>query len=309
MRICSLAVALCLIAANVSPAQVPADGTLPPDLPAAAQTAYKQGVDFEQRGQFDSALDSFRSAGKQAGSSLACLEAAERVQLKMEKYKDAAATASAMATVAPDPQAKAHAGMLEGQALYREYFAYNLGEGAYEKNPKRASEALRQAEAALARGAAADPANEPVRMLHGRVLAALKRDEEASREFAACAAAPGASPAECARALRLSHNVASAREEPVPSFQVATLDGKTVSLDSLAGKVVLVDFWATWCTFCRRDSDYVQSMLDSFPDGRFVLLEVDVDENRDLWVDYVKENRLEGLQTRDAAKDMQSTLR
>ncbi len=107
---------------------------------------------------------------------------------------------------------------------------------------------------------------------------------------------------------RLSHNVASAREEPAPAFQIDTMDGKSVSLDSLAGKVVLVDFWATWCTYCRRDSDYVQSMLDSFPDGRFVLLEVDVDENRDQWLNYVKGNRLQGLQTRDASKDMQSAF-
>jgi thiol-disulfide isomerase/thioredoxin len=279
------------------------------DLPAAAQPAYKQGLDFEQRQQLASALDSLRAAQKQAGSSLTCLQAIERVQMEMEKYKDAAATAAKMASLAPTPQGKAAAEMLEGQALYRQSFAYTAGEGDYDKNPKKASDSLKQAEASLHQGAADDPSNEPLLMLHGRVLAALHEDEQASADFKACAAVPGTSAEECARALRLSGNVVSARDEPAPSFELKTLDGQTVSRDSLAGKVVLVDFWATWCPACRRDSDYIQSMIDTFPDPkRFVLLEVSVDENQDTWKNYVDENRLHGTQTRDTSKQLQSAF-
>jgi peroxiredoxin len=104
--------------------------------------------------------------------------------------------------------------------------------------------------------------------------------------------------------LHFSKDVSLARGEPAPAFEIETMDGKKVSLDSLAGKVVLLDFWATWCGYCERDSDYVQSMLDTFDDGRFVLLEVSVDENEDLWRNYVKGKRLHGLQTRDEKKDV-----
>lgn len=276
-----------------------------PDLPAAAQSAYKQGADYEQRQQFGSALDSYKAAQKQAGQSLDCLRAIQRAQMKMESYKDAAATSAKIASLTHDPKQKGGAEFLEGQALYRQSLAYTAGEGNYDKNPKRALESLKQAQEVLERGAADDPNNEPLLMLYGRILAAQHQDEEARREFTACAAMPGTSAAECARARRLSSNIDSARNEPVPPFELKTIDGETVTRDSLAGKVVLVDFWATWCPACRSDSGYVQSLLDSFHDGRFVLLEVDVDENRSAWVQYVNANQLKGTQIRDADKSAQ----
>lgn len=276
-----------------------------PDLPSAAQSSYKQGVDYEQRQQFGSALDSYKVAQKQAGQSLDCLRAIQRVQMKMESYKDAAATAAKIASLAHDPTQKAAAEFLEGQAFYRQSLAYTAGEGNYEKNLKRAAESLKQTQEVLARGAADDPNNEPLLMLYGRILAAQHQDEEARREFAACAALPGTNPSECARARRLSSDIDSARDEPVPPFELKTLSGEAVTRDSLAGKVVLVDFWATWCPACRSDSGYVQSLLDSFHDGRFVLLEVDVDENRSAWEQYINANQLKGTQTRDEDKSAQ----
>ncbi|HVG27261.1 MAG TPA: TlpA disulfide reductase family protein [Acidobacteriaceae bacterium] len=297
---------LLLIAASSGlRAQTPA---LPADLPAAAQSAYKQGLDFETRQQFDSALDSYKSAAKQCSPSLACMEAIVRVQMMMEHYKDAAATAAKLASSTSDPHAKAAAELLATQALFRQSFAYTEGEGAFDKNPKRALDSLRQAESVAAQGTADDPGNEPLRMLHARILAALHRDEDASREFKACAALPGTPPAECDRALRLASDVESGRSEPVPAFTLKTLDGQTVTRDSLAGKVVLIDFWATWCPACRRDSGYVQSLLDSFPDGRFVLLEVDIDESRDKWSTYVADHRLKGTQTRDDDRSVQGVF-
>ncbi len=275
------------------------------EMPAASQAAMAEGQKYEARKQLSAAADSYRAAAKAGGvGCVPCLLALGRVQAAMNLFKEAAASDTQAAAAEAAGQARARDEVLAGQALLAGYFAQRDGRDGVAKDPKRATGSLSAANAVLDRAIADDPANEPARMLRGRVLAAMRKDEDASREFAACAALPGTDADECARALRFSHNVAMAREEAAPGFTATTIDGKPVTLASLAGKVVLIDFWATWCKFCERDSDYVQSMMDSFDSSKFVLLEVSVDEDESLWRRYVKDKRLEGVQTRDEAKNI-----
>lgn len=278
----------------------------PPDIPTAAREAYKQGTDAQSRQELDVALERFQFALKQDGRCLDCMEAIANVQQAMGNDKAALSTASRMASAVSTPKSKARADMLAGHIYYDEYFAYTNGEGAFDQNPAKAQDALRRAELALARAVQEDPTNEPLVMLHGHLLAALKRDSDASAAFAACASMPGVSQTECARALRFSKNVGIARNEPAPPFEATTLDGKKISLDSLSGKIVLLDFWGTWCPVCRRDSDYVQSLRDSFPTDRFVMLEIDSGDSHAAWVNYLNENHLEGTQIQDETNQLQS---
>jgi thiol-disulfide isomerase/thioredoxin len=66
-----------------------------------------------------------------------------------------------------------------------------------------------------------------------------------------------------------------------PSYSATTLDGATVTAEQLRGKVVLVDFWATWCGPCK-DSLPVYSQLADTYDGKLVVLAVSVDGKREL---------------------------
>jgi thiol-disulfide isomerase/thioredoxin len=280
----------------------------PVDQPLVAPPAYQEGIEAEQKNELDIALIRFQKALSQAPNSPLCYEAVVRVQSQMGDDKAALATTAKMIAAAPDAHAKAHAEMLQANIYYRQFSAYSVGGGAYEKNPKRAEQSLQKSEDALQRAAAEDPSDEPLRMLHAHVLAGLHHDQDASREFEACAAIPGTSPTECARALKLAHSAELARLEPAPSFKATTLDGQPLSLDSLTGKVVLIDFWGSWCRFCVRDSDYVQSMLDSFDPKSFVLLEVDEGDSREAWLNYVKSNRLHGVQVHDTDTHLESVF-
>ena len=50
--------------------------------------------------------------------------------------------------------------------------------------------------------------------------------------------------------------------EPAPPYAAATLEGDTVSLESLRGSVVLLNFWATWCAPCRYETPFLQSLAE-----------------------------------------------
>ena len=280
-----------------------------PDIPAAARGAYQQGLDAQGRQELDVALERFQFALKQDSACLDCVEAIATVQQAMGNDKAALSTAAKMAAQASTPKSKARADMVTGRVYYEEYFAYTDGSGAFEKSPSRAQDALRHAEVAFGRAVREDPANEPLLMLHGHLLASLNRDSDASAAFAACAALPGVSQVECARAQRFSKNVSIAKNEPAPPFEATTLDGKKVSLDSLAGKIVLLDFWGTWCPVCRGDADYVQSLPDGFPKDRFVLLEIDSGDSHAAWVNYIDQHHLEGTQIQDDTSKLQSLFR
>lgn len=63
----------------------------------------------------------------------------------------------------------------------------------------------------------------------------------------------------------------------VPDFQVTTLDGGTLSNERLRGKVVLVNFWATWCPPCRLEMPGFQAVYDGRRDQGFVVLGISTD--------------------------------
>ncbi len=62
-----------------------------------------------------------------------------------------------------------------------------------------------------------------------------------------------------------------------PAYQVTTLDGGIIGADSLAGKVVLVNFWATWCPPCRVEMPLLEAMHRRHQDRGLVVLGLSVD--------------------------------
>ena len=70
--------------------------------------------------------------------------------------------------------------------------------------------------------------------------------------------------------------------EEAPNFSVEMFDGSTVSLAELRGKVVLLNFWATWCPPCREELTHVQEeIIDRFAERPFVFLPVSRGESRE----------------------------
>jgi len=77
-----------------------------------------------------------------------------------------------------------------------------------------------------------------------------------------------------------SHASAVAIGDPAPPLSLPDAKGATVSLASLKGKVVYVDFWASWCAPCRRSFPWMGEMQQKYGPKGFVVLAVNVDKKR-----------------------------
>ncbi len=64
---------------------------------------------------------------------------------------------------------------------------------------------------------------------------------------------------------------------PAPEFSVTTLDGETIRLSELEGRVVLVNFWATWCPPCRLEMPGFQDVWEDYRDRGVLILGLSVD--------------------------------
>ena len=64
-----------------------------------------------------------------------------------------------------------------------------------------------------------------------------------------------------------------------PDFTLPTLDGGSITLSDLKGKVVLINFWATWCPPCRDEMPSMEKLYRRFKYEEFTLLSVDVMES------------------------------
>lgn len=69
-------------------------------------------------------------------------------------------------------------------------------------------------------------------------------------------------------------------KEPAPRFNAKTLDGEKFSNESVKGKVVLLEFWTTWCVYCFEESGFVDQLNKEFGDKGLVVLAVDVAESK-----------------------------
>ena len=78
----------------------------------------------------------------------------------------------------------------------------------------------------------------------------------------------------------------------MPAFTTTSLSGNTFSSDNLKGKVVLINFWATWCPPCRAEMLLIQKdIYDKLKDENFALLGISRGELRDTVKNFIDKNK------------------
>src|SRR5271157_4589582 len=78
--------------------------------------------------------------------------------------------------------------------------------------------------------------------------------------------------------------------EPAPRFHARTLEGEQFTNDSTKGKVVLFQFWTTWCPYCKSEEGLVNNITTEFADKGLVVLAVDVAESKKVVQQYLRDH-------------------
>lgn len=93
-------------------------------------------------------------------------------------------------------------------------------------------------------------------------------------------------------------NIGLSIGDVAPELSFTSPNDKTIKLSSLRGKVVLIDFWASWCQPCRIENPNVVRLYDKFHDKKlgkangFEVYSVSLDQDRDRWVDAIGKDKL-----------------
>lgn len=84
-----------------------------------------------------------------------------------------------------------------------------------------------------------------------------------------------------------------------PDFTQKSPEGEAISLSDLRGKIVLVDFWASWCGPCRRENPNVVRLYEKYKDKGFEILGVSLDRNKEKWLQAIDQDGLDWLHVSD----------
>ncbi len=251
--------------------------------------AVKDAREMERAKRPELVAADYKKANKIAGGRcVECLAGLYRAQMAGGSYKDAMGTAQAMEGLATTPMVKSVAAYDRGRAMMAR------------DGDKPKPEQLEEARAAFEESINLYPQNMAARFNEGQVLERLGRTEEARKAFELCLASVKPTDQAWLRVKHFAENPELAMHKMAPAFEVTALDGSKFNLDAMGGRVVLIDFWATWCGPCNAELPHLQKIAKEFAGQPLVMISVSSDKDEAVWKEFVEKHGMTWVQYRDA---------
>ena len=245
-------------------------------------------------------LSAWKKAQKIAGDNCTeCLHGIIVANMQLSKWKDAITAAQALSAVATTANDKYFAAVEAGSSLLVLHNT-KLGQAGQlslvdgvnkdddsDQSTKPAKPAdnsdLLLADQNFKAALALAPHSQLVRFQDGRTLALLGRDDDARAMFAAYVHDAKPDDTYLPRAAHFAADPHLATLPSAPPFVVHTAQGETLSLESLTGKVVLLDFWASWCGPCQETLPEIKQIADKYAGQPLVVISVSIDQDSGAW--------------------------
>jgi thiol-disulfide isomerase/thioredoxin len=253
-----------------------------------AQKTYKVAFQHLHERRTDWALDEFKKADKQdGGHCLACQKQMIQYGVELGDWKTAELVAEEMVAEAQDKK--------EIALAHYQYAVVLMDEALQIHKDELFSRAHDETTKALA----AYESFPNALFLDGRALANLRQDDAAKVMFEQFAKLMPADDPNRQRALRYISRPELARARMAPPFAVTTIDGQRISMDDLQGKVVLLDFWATWCGPCREAIPHIRQAAKKFQGQPLMILSVSLDSDERKWKEFIAKYEMTWPQYRE----------
>ena len=247
------------------------------DPPAAASTPLEEAADLMEEGKYKEAIRAFKQADKQAGGNcLDCQLGLAQAYNKIGAYRDALKSAEAAARLTSDDSKLALAYHEQGVALF----------ALAGDDPKMLDQVEKAFRLVLEK---TEGKINVARYNLGTTLLRQGRDAEGTvllKEY--LEHEPNGPFAESARDLIA--NPLRARKRLVPDLELVTLAGDYLTAEDLRGKVVLLDFWATWCAPCVAAVPDLKELARRRAKDPFVLLSISADHDEATLRDFLQKN-------------------
>jgi len=255
----------------------------------AFRAAIKEANQLTAKQETVFAIDAYRKANKiAAGNCIDCLGSIFELQLGLKDTKGAIKTANELVAKSSRAVDKSAAEGMLARAL--------LHQGGDKPKPQQ----LEATDQALKAALADYPRNISAHFLEGEVLARMGDMDGARKQFQTCVEFCSPTDPYLTRAKHFAANPALSYAKMAPAFTVTALDGSKFTLDEMGGRVVLIDFWATWCGPCVEELPHMKQLAKDFAGQPLVIISISWDSDENKWKQFIQKNEMTWPQYRDA---------